>query len=254
MAGMDEELYLSPHLDDALYACGGWITRQTAMGVRVTVLTVCAGDPPEGPLSDFARSLHARWGEGGPPMRARRAEDRGACKAVGAQVRHLQLPEAAYRTGLGGEPHYPTEKAIFGKLLGQERILVSEVADRIQAAAEGFSLYCPAGFGGHVDHRLTRAAAERLGIPLRYYADFPYSARGLSIPPELGPPPGRKVYQRLTAEELDAWVRAITAYRTQFFTFWKDVESLRWELRRYHDGQGGLPFWLPGRTSSRREA
>lgn len=249
MAGVDEQLYLSPHLDDVLYACGGWISRQTAMGAGVTVLTVCAGDPPAGPLSDFARSLHVRWGEGIPPMRARRAEDRRACEDVGAQVRHLQVPDAAYRIGQAGEPLYPTESAIFGELLGQERSLMLEVADRIQAAAEGSILYCPAGFGGHVDHRLTRKAAELAGVSLRYYPDFPYSVRGYGIPPELGPPSGEKVLERLTAGEMEAWVRSIASYATQFSTFWTDVESLRRELRSYHDSQGGLPFWLPGQTS-----
>ena len=53
-------VYLSPHLDDAVLSCGGMIHRQAQAGERVVVVTVCAGDPPPGPLSDFARSLHER--------------------------------------------------------------------------------------------------------------------------------------------------------------------------------------------------
>jgi LmbE family N-acetylglucosaminyl deacetylase len=260
---MEAQFYLSPHLDDALYACGGWTARQTQAGVQVTVLTICAGDPPRGPLSDFAQELHARWGEQVPPMQARREEDRQACDLVGAQAVHLDVPDAVYRMDRRKRPLYPTEPDTFGMLNPLEGPLVRRTADQIrEAIPQSAEVYCPAGFGGHVDHRLTRAAAERLGRPLRYYSDFPYAARGVGIPPELDEPPGRRRLVRLSDEELEIWSQTVAAYHTQFSTFWSRMEALRRELREYHDRQGGVSFWVPegetadrGRTeSSRREA
>jgi LmbE family N-acetylglucosaminyl deacetylase len=251
---MGEQVYLSPHLDDALYSCGGWIARQASAGARVTVLTICAGDPPTGPLSDFTRELHDRWGESVPPMQARREEDRRACEALGARAVHLGVPDAVYRVDHRGQLLYPTEPAAFGVLHLDERRLVRETADQIgDTAPPEAEIYCPVGFGGHVDHRLTRRAAERLGRPLRYYPDFPYAARGLEIAPEQGSPPGRRVSVRLDAEELEGWVRAIVAYRTQFSTFWSEVDELRRELRAYHNRHGGLVFWIPGEDFASNE-
>ena len=48
-------IYLSPHLDDAALSCKGSIKQQTQAGERVEVWTVCAGEPPDGPLSMFSR-------------------------------------------------------------------------------------------------------------------------------------------------------------------------------------------------------
>jgi len=36
----------------------------------------------------------------------------------------------------------------------------------------------PLAIGSHRDHVLTRTAAERLGIPLWFYADYPYLVYG----------------------------------------------------------------------------
>jgi LmbE family N-acetylglucosaminyl deacetylase len=243
---MAAQLYLSPHLDDALYACAGWIARQMGAGGSVTVLTICAGDPPPGLLSDFAQELHARWGEHVPPMQARRKEDRRACALVGANVVHLDVPDAVYRADRRGRHLYPTEPEVFGPLQPGEAQLVRRTVEQIrEAVPDGAEVYCPAGFGGHVDHRLTRVAAERLGRPLRYYPDFPYAARSAKTPSELGEPPGRRLSIRLSDQELDLWARAAAAYRTQLSTFWSQVDDLRRELRAYHDRQGGLCFWIP---------
>ena len=50
-------------------------------------------------------------------------------------------------------------------------------------------LVAPLTLGNHVDHLVTRFAAEQLRRPIRYYLDFPYAAEhGKEIPKML--PPG----------------------------------------------------------------
>jgi LmbE family N-acetylglucosaminyl deacetylase len=90
-------VYLSPHLDDAVFSCGGLILRQTNAGDDVQVVTVFTGDPPVGELTPFAYELHRRWGGEGSPMGLRRAEDLVACGRLGASVVHLGLADAVYR-------------------------------------------------------------------------------------------------------------------------------------------------------------
>jgi len=90
-------IYLAPHLDDAVFSCGGLMARQAANDEGVTVVTVCAGDTPVGELTAFAVELHRRWGGAGSPIAARRAEDRMACGRLGASAVHLEVPDAVYR-------------------------------------------------------------------------------------------------------------------------------------------------------------
>ena len=47
----------------------------------------------------------------------------------------------------------------------------------IARASEAGVLFAPLGIGRHVDHLITRRAAQELGrpIPIVYYSDFPYS-------------------------------------------------------------------------------
>ena len=96
-----DQIYLSPHLDDAVLSCGGRISQQTARGEKVLVVTVCAGDPPPAPLSEFAQALHIRWALPFHPVAARRDEDEAALAVLGASALHLPLPDCiAVRAGL----------------------------------------------------------------------------------------------------------------------------------------------------------
>jgi LmbE family N-acetylglucosaminyl deacetylase len=243
---MLSHLYLSPHLDDAIISCGGLIAQQAASGELVSVLTICAGDPPPGPLSPFARELHERWGESSSPIAVRRAEDRVACGRLDAVVVHLDVPDAIYRRDREGELLYTSESDIVGPIHMKEQNLIHHLANSLkEQCPEEFRIYCPLGVGGHVDHRLTRRAAERLGASLWYYHDLPYAARGEIMPPGLELPSGIETIWPLSTGEIDAWAAAIGMYRSQLSTFWTDMRSLHQELRDYHDTYDGLRLLRP---------
>lgn len=82
-------LVLSPHLDDAALSCASLI----AASDDVTVVTLFAGRPPDGRLSDWDR---LSFGPGDDPMRQRQAEDRRALRTLGAAAVHLDHIESAY--------------------------------------------------------------------------------------------------------------------------------------------------------------
>jgi hypothetical protein len=248
MSRVQRHVYLSPHLDDAVFSCGGLISRQVAKGAAVTVVTICAGDPPPGEVSPFAAQLHARWGARAAPVGGRRAEDRIACGRLGASVVHLGVPDAIYRKDTQEKYIYPDEPSIFGKLSISDEPTVRTVSDLILPYQSSEAAVCtPVGFGGHVDHRLTQRAAERLGGPVWYYLDLPYAARGASVPEDLGPPAGDRVSQRLAEEEIEGWANAAFEYASQRSTFWPGYEDLLRELRDFHDSNGGVPLIAPPR-------
>jgi len=238
---MTQHVYLSPHLDDAIFSCGGLIARQVAAGESVTVLTVCAGDPPEGPLSDLARALHMLWHVNDSPVQSRRDEDLAACGRLGAAEVHLEIPDAVYRSLPSSEPIYPSFDDIFGPLHPAEGDLLQELVRSLtDRCSKDASVYVPQGIGGHVDHQLTRQAAEGLDRSLIYYRDMPYAFRDGVLPAELAQPRGGEHVLALTEDEIDAWNAAMLEYRSQISSFWANDLEVRKELQAYHDAHAGI--------------
>ena len=243
---MGARFLLSPHLDDAVLSCGGLIARWINRGYDVTVLTIFAGDPPPGPLSPFAQELHSQWDQADGAVASRRAEDRIACGRLGASVAHLAFPDALYRRSAAGDPLYPNEASVFGGIQPEEDPLVEAICAELSPAHEAESTWlCPIGIGGHVDHRLTRRAAERLGVGLWYYRDLPYDSRGGSLPAGMSMPTGAEAVLALAPEEIESWATAVAEYRSQVSTFWADEAELLQELTEYHERMGGIRVFTP---------
>jgi LmbE family N-acetylglucosaminyl deacetylase len=237
--------YLSPHLDDAVFSCGGLIWEQASRGEEVQVWTVFAGDPPACPLSAYARGLHARWGAGPQAVRLRREEDRRACRRLGAAFRHLPFPDVIYRRDPeDGKPLVNSDADLFRDLPAGETYLVDQLGRQLAELPPAARLVCPLALGNHLDHQLVREAAEGIGRPPWYYADLPYGLRAGD------PPPGLiKGLEALTwpvsQTGLAAWLEAAAAYASQIDTFWPGVEAMQAGLRVYCQQAGGIRLWRP---------
>jgi LmbE family N-acetylglucosaminyl deacetylase len=247
-------IYLSPHLDDAAFSCGGLIWEQTQAGLEVQIWTICAGDPPQGSISPFAEALHERWESGADAGPLRRQEDLLACKILGAAGRHMPIPDCIYRRQKEtGEHLYASEEALFGELHPSENELVESLADSLRetvlsGSSETVNLVCPFGLGGHVDHQLTRAAAERVSCSapdwaIWYYADFPYLLEDATLLAELPQQEWHSQVFPVTADGLEAWQRAMAAYRSQVSTFWDGVEDMKASIAAYCGETGGVRLW-----------
>jgi len=253
-------VYLSPHLDDAALSCGGLVHRQAQAGEPVVVVSLCAGLPPPGRLTPFAESLHARWGTtAAEAVTARRAEDQAALQTLGAAPVHLDLPDCIYRLDpQTGQALYASEEALWGPLHAAE---AGGVAEEIAAALADIlrhlaapRLYAPLALGHHVDHQLTRHAAERLGRVWAYYEDYPYADRKANLSPN-SMVTGQEtagliaVLAPISEADLAAQCRAVTAYTSQISTFWGDAAQIEPSLRSYaeHTGNRQLAerLWRP---------
>ena len=150
------QLVISPHLDDAVLACGQWLAGHPGC----TVLTLFAGVPADaGRLTDWdARSGFASAREA---VAARRREDERALGLLRAQPRWLDFADGQYG------PSVPIDA-----LAAAVREVLIETSPSL--------LLCPMGLF-HADHRLAHdavvAAVRGLGIErLRFYEDVPYRA------------------------------------------------------------------------------
>jgi LmbE family N-acetylglucosaminyl deacetylase len=202
-------LLLSPHADDAVLSCWSVLT---APG-DVRVVNVFAGVPETGRVSYFERLAGAT--DSNEHVRHRLAEDREAL-ALAAR-RPVNLPFLA-RSHRGWRPE-PSLRAL----------------DRALAPGPVGAVYAPAALGSpHPDHTLVRdyaLALARHGIPVRLYADVPYSVvygwpawvTGDAPDPRLdvdaywgtGARAGAEVV-RLSASAAGAKLAAMRAYRSEF--------------------------------------
>lgn len=153
---MTRALFVSPHLDDAVFSAGAALEALDAHTTLLTVFTASVPDP-----RGFA--LACQMDKGVPPhldyMALRRAEDERAAEILGVdEVIHLGLPEAPHRG-------YESADELFGP-----------VRDTITLELPPADLvYVPQGIGGHVDHLVVIEATR--GAATHRYRDLPYGLR-----------------------------------------------------------------------------
>ncbi len=242
-----DSIYLSPHLDDAALSCGGQIFAQTTAGQSVLVVTVMAGDVPDGELSDFAAELHARWELGSEVTAVRRAEDAAACAVLGADFAHWDVPDCVYRRSAAtGQPLYPTWPDVIGAVHLDEAILIERLTENIIGLPDYGRLIAPLGVGRHADHQVTRLAAEQAaGGKLIYYEDYPYVAEAGALTAVI---PDSDPHWQLTViplqeEDLAAKVEAIAAFVSQMSTFFEGHNDLVAQINAYAQQVGGERLW-----------
>ncbi len=167
-------IYLSPHLDDAVFSAGGLIYDQTQAGIPVEIWTFMCGYASPDDVSPFAEVLHAQWGfsSAEETTRKRREEDKTAAALVGAKVVHFDFLDCIYRRGENGEWLY---FEVFGRPQPADSGIPAQIAEAILPRLQPEDiLVCQLSVGSHVDHILVRQGAELLGLPLRYDIDIPY--------------------------------------------------------------------------------
>ncbi len=242
-----DALYLSPHLDDAVFSCGGQLDRFVRSGQRILLLTPLAADAP-GELSPLAEELHRIWGAGD-VMTARRREDSAACQVLGVEAVHWDLPDAIYRRHpASGQPLYPSLDSLRGKPAEADAPRVAELAERLARLPPARRVCVPLGAGGHVDHLLARHAAERAfgRHRLEYYEDFPYARKRWVLTKALGWPwRWQARVWRLDDDALDAKCRAIECYASQLGTAFKDLQDMRRQVAKFSWRAGGERLWWP---------
>lgn len=156
---------------------------QLTAGDRVVIATVCTADAPSAArLSPLAMEVHRRWGNPRAPYVQRRREDLAACLALGGvEYRHLELPDAIYRTRPDTpDCRYETLEELFGPIPSWDRDFSASVAtavDRLTLELQPQEVIGPLGVGRHVDHLHLRNVVLRMSNSrsVGFYEEQPYS-------------------------------------------------------------------------------
>jgi LmbE family N-acetylglucosaminyl deacetylase len=235
-------IYLSPHLDDAVLSAGGWIHEQTQAGNSVEVWTFMCGLPPTTELSPFAVSIHDIWKltTAEEVVRVRRAEDIEATKILGAKAVHFDFLDCIYRRGKNGEWLYT---GISMEPHPEDEGYPAKIAEAISARLQpDDKLMAQFTVGKHVDHVLTRRAAELLGRPLHYVADIPYL---FNTPEHLDPNRAgmKETVHQVSETGVRLWQDAIAAYGSQMSMLFPSVDAMRTQIAEYSAQNGGVRIW-----------
>jgi hypothetical protein len=200
------KVVVSPHLDDAVLSVYG------QLGPETTVVTVLAGLPPEGYLSDWdgqsgATDSRARIIE-------RREEDRRALERSTAVPVHLDFPDRQY-VALGMPKPSP---AGIAEALGPHLDDADEVLAPAALSTNSRNVLRRLRRRRGSDHRLIRDAVLRVRPDATLYAELPYALsedRGFTLPPELRRPRRRQREHVLRPELLGDKIASVRCYGTQ---------------------------------------
>jgi LmbE family N-acetylglucosaminyl deacetylase len=206
-------LFLAPHPDDAVWACGGLIDALVGHAHRVTVLTIF-----DGPSASDTRDTRDAWRAVADAAR-RSAENRVALALLGAHAASAGIVDAALRS-VADRFVYSTQRAIRRRVHDADAGIVDLIAAAV-AGQDPDVVYAPLGIGGHVDHVLSHQAATRLESEVLWYEDFPYRSRE--------PLDGESFVEPV---ELTRWIEAAACYESQVGVFFRSTTDLAAAIER----------------------
>ncbi len=244
---MKNWVFLSTHFDDVVLSAGGLVWELAQRGDKVEVWTICAGDPPAGrPLTEYAQLLHGFWNIGDDVPLNRSIEDAACCNVLGAaSFRRYTVPDNIYRYIPGtDEPVIKENEDQMKPLEPVESYLIPPVTDFIRKnITEPCELVSPLAIGSHRDHVLTRTAAERLGIPLWHYADYPYLIYGEHTLAEWLPVNPETFSLEISSAGLKAWQDGFACQRSQIPLLYVDENDMRNSIEKYLRTGYGSKLW-----------
>ncbi len=234
---MPTALFLSSHLDDVAFSCGGTLLRLREAGWDVPLCTVFTATVPD--PQGFA--LRCQTDKGLAPdvdyMALRRVEDRNFAALLGVpDVRHWPFPEAPHRGYESAEDLFRPRHAaddVWRPIAEALRDLAAEVRPDV--------VFAPQGLGGHVDHLQVIQAALEAGLAPRtyWYRDTPYTMRDPEVRPSALLPDGLKERAvLLTEDEVDRKIAGALTYASQIGFQFRGPEEAENKLRGFHALEG----------------
>jgi hypothetical protein len=244
---MTNWVFLSAHFDDVVLSAGGLVWELSHNNNQVEIWTICAGDPPgDKPLTNYAQLLHGFWDIGEDVPLKRSQEDAVCCQVLGASIyRRYTIPDNIYRYHpITAEPVIKENEDQFKPLEPEESYLIPLVTDFLHKnLPSDCELVSPLAIGSHRDHVLTRTSAERLGIPLWYYADYPYLIYGEHSLSAWLPADPESFSIHISVNGLKAWQDGFACQKSQIPLLYVDEEDMRDSIEKYFKSGNGFTLW-----------
>ena len=147
-------VFLSPHLDDAVFSCGALIAKLAQSGEGVLII-----------------NIFSEYGE----KSDRHEEESRVADFLNIDILHLGELDAVFRN-----KSYKSLLQMFSRVDSADRLSLPGLANKLKNLLVGITydtIYAPLGVGWHVDHLLTHELSQLIGekTKLCYYEDAPYT-------------------------------------------------------------------------------
>jgi len=245
-----QHVYLAAHLGDAVLSCGGQMAWRVQCGETVQQFTVFAGEPDEEKISPFARMVMALGGH--KPFAGRIEEEVSALRELKVPFRRGTYWRAMFRVRPNGEAAYPSQESLHGEIAREDLALINQIAAMLSCVLtpDESILYAPLAASNHIDHKIVRAAAEKLGslgYSLYFYETFPYAEKDNALANVLhNLPHWRAQIIHLPPEAWKAQIAALAHYPSLIATLFGNEQTAIERLQHYKQHIG-----LPGHPAER---
>ena len=237
---MPKALFLSPHLDDVAFSCGGAFRALSMRGWETTLCTIFTRSVANPTGFALACQLDKGLGPHIDYLAIRHIEDDAAVAALGATgVERLDLAEAPHRG-------YDSATALFGAFVAGDDVGAELDAHLAPRLGRYDLVFVPQALGNHVDHRRVRDSVLRisgtrsLAERIVWYRDAPYVIRDPGALPGAGIAiafPATFAFA-LDVAALGAKLDACAAYRSQLRFQFGSEASMRDALREFARTEG----------------
>ena len=234
---MKTALFISPHLDDAAFSCGGTLAKLADEGWRTVLCTIFTKSVPNPRGFALRCQLDKNLAATVDYMKLRRVEDVRAAKILGAaETLHLNFPEAPHRG-------YESAVELFAGEKSADEIwkAVAEYLEMLDEVHQPEVVFAPQGLGNHADHRQAiRAARQSFPIEkIRWYRDTPYAIRQPdAAPSDLLPGGLFSVFSEMEMY-LPQKIHACAAYASQIDFQFGGLDQLKIKLEKFHRSEAG---------------
>ena len=209
-------------MDDAVLSLGGFLYDTVSWGASMEVWTFFCAVPRDKSSEHYTMRMN---------------EDKEALKILGAKAVHFCFLDALDRKDAEFNKLYST---VFAPIHPEDH-LVESIGTLIKMELEkGDALMCPLAVGLHVDHVVVRKAAESTGVPLTFFADFPYTEY---LPDALEPASAgmQKTAVTVSPDGLSHWIAAMREYKSQNLYPTPDITAQK--ITEYWAKINGVFLW-----------
>lgn len=207
-----EAIFVSPHIDDVVFSCGGTLAQACQRG-RVLVVSV------------FSHS--------GKTTTVRKKEEEATARLLGYEPMFLDFPDNIRRDWLGGLSFRMFRKEIPKKEKGW-CLRLAEKFENITSERSAPRFYFPLGVGGHVDHLICHQLGASSSNAF-FFEDLPYAFRFGQLEKRLG---SRFPPLTSTSSEIDEVfglkMKAIWHYVSQAPRFFRNRQEGERLYRSFH--------------------
>ena len=184
-------LFLSPHLDDAVLSCGGFLSSLAQKGHKINIVNIFTeaslGKVPEA-AKTYLQECSCQYLDSRSFFEMRRKEDLEALSSLAIKPENLGFIDASWRKDKEGKSLYKEAVDVFTGLINQkDESLIKTIKNIIEkkylpeSNKKNTTLFVPLGVGGHVDHLITKIIGESLEISqVIYWEDVPYNNKSVN--------------------------------------------------------------------------